>query len=85
MRVQHIEVSLVHCDIGRLADCAPGMMKPLTHIPQFYEVSEILNGGVTPPAFCIPNEWRTVNRSKHQVFATDLNISFRIAGMLGEL
>ena len=85
MRQQHVQMALVHRNIGRLADRAARMVQPFRHIAQLHEILEIVQRRIAPPAGLIAHKGRAVNRGQHQIAATNVHIARRVAGMLGKL
>ena len=85
VRVQHVQVPLVHRHVGRLAHRAARMVQPFRHVAQFHEVAKIRDGGVTPPLLDRADEGRAVNRCQHKVFSTHGHVAFRVAGVLDVL
>ncbi len=84
MRHQHIQMSALHRQIGRLDDRAAGVMDIWAQIGQFYEVLEILECAAPPPAFKIKHKGRPVYRRKGDRRSPDLQGPFRVAADLGE-
>ena len=84
MRVQHIQMALVHRDIGGFANRAAGMVQPFGHIAQLHKVAEIFNRGIAPPAIGIAHKGRAINWGQHQIAPTDLYIAQGVAGVLGK-
>ncbi len=84
MRIEHIKMAFINRHIRRLADRATRMMQPFRHIAQFHEFLEIGHGRVAAPLMDIPDKGRAIDRGQHQRFAPDLDIAFRVAGILGK-
>ena len=82
MRMQHVEVTLVHRDIRGFAHRAARMVQPFRHVAKLHEVAEILHRRIAPPALGIPHERRTVDRCQDKVAPADLHVALRIAGVL---
>ena len=83
MGIDHVEVTLVHRHVDRLADGAPGMVDRRRHIGELHEILEIPKRCIAALAVEIAHEGRAVDRGKDHRLAADLNRSFRIARVLG--
>ncbi len=84
VRVDHVEVALGHRQVAGLDDHQPGMMQARQLRHDLDQVFEILVAAVTPPAFEVAHERRTVDRRKHLRIATDDDAALGIARMLGK-
>ena len=84
MGVQHVQMTLVHRNVRRLADRAARMVQPFAHIAQLHKVLEIMDRGIAPPARRIAHERWAINRGQHQIAPTHIDIAVRIAGILGK-
>ena len=85
MRQQHVEVALVHGDVGGLADRAAGMVQPFRHVAELHELAEILHRRIAPPAGRVAHEGGAVDRRADQVAPADQHRFLGVAGRLGEL
>ena len=82
MREQHVEVPLVHRDVGRLADRAARVVHPLRRIGELHEVAEVLDRRIAPTVLHVPHEGRPVNRRQHETFSADCHVALRVARVL---
>ena len=85
MAQDHIEVSLVHRQVDRLAQGAARMVNPVDRISQLGEIPEILDRRIAPAAFQGPDKGRAVGRDEDRVVAADLDRLVPVAGKLREL
>ena len=84
MAVDHVQVTLVHRDVDRLADRAAGVVDGRRHVGQLHEVAEVLDGRVAPPLLQVADEGRAVDRREDRGVAADLDAALEVAGVLGE-
>ena len=84
MSQQHVEVPLVHRDVGRLAYGPAGQVKLRRHVREAHEVLEIRDGGIPALSVQMPDERRPVDRRKHHLIAADRDRTFGIAGVVNE-
>jgi hypothetical protein len=84
MRVEHVEMALVHRHVGGLADRAAGMVQPFGHVAQLHQRFEIGHRGIAPPAVEVAPEGRAVDRREDEGLAADLDVAGAVAGDLGE-
>ena len=82
VRQQHVEMPLVHRDVGRLAHRPARVVHPLRHVGELHEVAEILDRRIPPPPLHVPHEGRPVDRRQHQVLAADGDVPLRVARVL---
>ena len=68
MRIDHLEVTLCHRQIDRLANGTAGMVKTGMHIDEFHEIAEIIHRGITALTLKITNKWRAIDRRKHRPY-----------------
>ena len=62
MRMQHIEVTFVYRDVGRLAYRPPRMVQPFGHIAQLHEFLEVRHRSITAPPRGIAHKRRAIDR-----------------------
>ena len=84
VREQHIQVTLVHRHIRRLANRTTRMVQPLGHIAKLHELLKIGHCCITTATLGITHKWRAVDWRQNKVLATNHNVPFRVAGMLGK-
>ena len=82
VREQHVEVALVHRDVGRLADRAARMVQPFRHVGQFHELLEIGDRRIAAAAIGVAHEGRAIDRRQHQAAPADLDVALGVAGVL---
>ena len=85
MREQHVEVALVHRDVGRLADGAARVVQPLRRIGELHEVAEVRDRRIAPPVLHVAHERRPVDRRQHEVLPADGHAALRVARVLDVL
>jgi hypothetical protein len=84
VRVDHLEVALVHRQVDRLTDGPARVVKERRRERELHEVPEVLDGAVPPAAVEVPHERRPVRGCEHGVHAADLDGVGGVASVLGE-
>ena len=82
MRIDHLEMALVHGQVDRLANRAAGMVHERRHIGELHEVPEVLDRAVAAALVEIVDEGRAVDRREDEVVAADLDVALGVAGVL---
>ncbi len=82
VRIDHVQVTLVHRQVHRLAHRAARMVDRGRHVGELHEVAEILDGRVAAAVIEIAHEGRAIDRREHRVVAADGDVALRVARIL---
>ncbi len=82
VRIDHLEVPLVHGQIDRLAYRAARVVQPVRGVGQLHEIAEVLDRAVAPAAVEVAHEGRAVVGGEDCVPAADDHVARRVAGVL---
>ncbi len=85
VRIDHVEVALVHRHVDRLADGPAAVVEVRAHVGELHEVAEVLDRAVAPAVVEVADERRAVVRGEDGCGAADLDAVGGVSGELGEL
>jgi hypothetical protein len=81
--VEHVEVALVHRDVGGLTDRAARVVQPLRHVAELHKVAEVLDRGVAAALLGVAHEGGAVDGRQDEVAPADLDVALGVAGVPG--
>ena len=67
VRIDHVEVALVHRHVDRLADRPAAVVEVRAHVRELHEVAEVLDRAVAPAVVEVADERRAVVRGEDRV------------------
>ena len=79
MRVNHVEMALVHRDVDRLADGPAGMVQPRRQVRELHEVAKVVEGGIPASPVEVGDEGRAVSGHQDDVVAAERDGPFGVA------
>ena len=85
VRVDHVEVPLVHRHVHRLADRAARVVQPRRRVRELHEVAEVLDRPVAAPAVEVAHERRPVRRGEDRALPAEDDVVRPVPRHLREL